>query len=79
MLCNTGLGRPDVASEFQKRYLRFKADESAQTLTGPYLRTHADDNVERQPIHEHVSSVDTKRKSSAAKYDGASGLAKDSD
>ncbi len=57
MLCNTGLGRPDVASDFQKRYLRFKADESAQTLTGPYLRTHLDDNTERQPIHEHVSGV----------------------
>jgi len=79
MLCNTGLGRPDVASEFQKRYLRFKADESAQTLTGPYLRTHADDNVERQPIHEHVSALEAKQKSSAAKYDGASGLPKDSD
>jgi Tfp pilus assembly protein PilF len=79
MLCNTGLGRPEVASEFQKRYLRFKADESAQTLTGPYLRTHANDNVERQPIHEHVSASETKHKASAAKYDGASGLAKDSD
>jgi Flp pilus assembly protein TadD len=79
MLCNTGLGRPEVASEFQKRYLRFKADESAQTLTGPYLRAHLEDNVERQPIHEHVSASDTKHKSSAAKYDGASGLAKDSD
>jgi tetratricopeptide (TPR) repeat protein len=79
MLCNTGLGRPDVASEFQKRYLRFKADESAQTLTGPYLRTHADDNVERQPIHEHVSAPEAKQKPNAAKYDGASGLTKDSD
>ena len=57
MLCNTGLGRPDVASEFQKRYLRFKADESAQTLTGPYLRAHFEDNTERQPIHEHVSAL----------------------
>jgi len=35
--------------------------------------------VERQPIHEHVSESETKHKSSAAKYDGASGLAKDSD
>jgi Flp pilus assembly protein TadD len=79
MLCNTGLGRPDLASEFQKRYLRFKADESAQALTGPYLRAHLEDNVERQPIHEHVSAPEAKQKSSAAKYDGASGLAKDSD
>ncbi|MGB8522053.1 MAG: tetratricopeptide repeat protein [Candidatus Acidiferrales bacterium] len=79
MLCNTGLGKPEVSSEFQKRYLRFKTDESAQTLTGPYLRAHLEDNIERQPIHEHVSALDTKHKSSAAKYDRASGLAKDSD
>jgi tetratricopeptide (TPR) repeat protein len=55
MLTYTGLGKPDVAAEFQKRYLRFKADESAQALVGPYVRTHSDDNNERQPIHEHVS------------------------
>jgi tetratricopeptide (TPR) repeat protein len=55
MLCYTGLGQKEEAAEFQKRYLRFKADESAQTLTGPYLRTHPDDNNERQAIHEHVS------------------------
>ena len=57
MLCYTGLGKPEVAAEFQKRYLRFKADESSQTLVGPYLRTHPDDNNERQPIHEHVSEA----------------------
>ena len=55
MLCYTGLGQGERAAEFQKRYLRFKADEAAQTLTGPYLRAHPDDNVERQPIHEHDS------------------------
>ena len=79
MLCNTGLGRPDVASEFQKRYLRFKADESAQTLTGPYLRVHLEDNNERQPIHEHVSKSEAKQESGAAKHEGISGRAKDSD
>jgi len=57
MLCYTGLGQGGRAAEFQKRYLRFKADESAQTLTGPYLREHPDDNLERQPIHEHVSAA----------------------
>jgi tetratricopeptide (TPR) repeat protein len=56
MLCYTGLGQTDTAAQFEKRYLRFKADESAQTLTGPYLRTHPDDNRERQLIHEHVST-----------------------
>ncbi len=55
MLCYTGLNQQDRASDFQKRYLRFKADEAAQTLTGPYRRNHLDDNLERQPIHEHVS------------------------
>ena len=55
MLCYTGLNQPDPAAEFQKRYLRFKADEAAQTLTGPYRRDHPEDNLERQPIHEHVS------------------------
>jgi tetratricopeptide (TPR) repeat protein len=60
MLTYTGLGQPQQATEFQTRYLRFKADESSQTLTGPYLRTHEIDNNERQPIHEHVSATLTK-------------------
>jgi cytochrome c-type biogenesis protein CcmH/NrfG len=55
MLCYTGLGQTQTAGEFEKRYLRFKADESSQTLTGPYLLTHPDDNLERQLIHEHTS------------------------
>jgi Flp pilus assembly protein TadD len=55
MLCYTGLGQPQTAGEFEKRYLRFKADEASQTLTGPYLLTHPDDNLERQLIHEHTS------------------------
>jgi hypothetical protein len=37
------------------RYLRFKADEASQTITGPYRQAHPDDNNERQAIHEHVS------------------------
>ncbi len=55
MLCYTGLGQRETAGEFEKRYLRFKADEASQTLTGPYLRTHPYDNLERQLIHEHTS------------------------
>jgi hypothetical protein len=35
--------------------LRFKADESAQAITGPYRQAHPEDNNERQPIHEHYS------------------------
>ena len=62
MLCYNGLGQTDRAKEFEKRYLRFKADEAAQALTGPYRRTHPEDNLERQPIHEHVSiPLDTGR------------------
>jgi Flp pilus assembly protein TadD len=77
MLCYTGLGQPDHASEFQKRYLRFKADEAAQTLTGPYRRSHPEDNLERQPIHEHVSAV--LEKPAHKKYAAAMARAKDFD
>jgi Flp pilus assembly protein TadD len=55
MLCYNGLGEQDLAREHQARYLRFKADESAQAITGPYRQTHPEDNNERQAIHEHVS------------------------
>jgi tetratricopeptide (TPR) repeat protein len=55
MLCYSGLGDQKSAKEYEARYLRFKADESSQTITGPYRRAHPDDNNERQPIHEHVS------------------------
>jgi len=54
MLCYNGLGDEKRAVEHQKRYLRFKADESAQAVTGPYRLSHPEDNNERQPIHEHV-------------------------
>ena len=36
--------------------MRFKADESSQTITGPYRGLHPEDNNERQLIHEHVSA-----------------------
>jgi tetratricopeptide (TPR) repeat protein len=55
MLCYNGLGNEKMAKEHETRYLRFKADESAQTITGPYRQLHPEDNNERQPIHEHVS------------------------
>ncbi|HUJ31660.1 MAG TPA: tetratricopeptide repeat protein [Candidatus Acidoferrum sp.] len=55
MLCYTGLGDSAKASEFETRYLRFKADEASQTLTGPYRQAHPEDNLERQSIHEHDS------------------------
>ncbi len=56
MLCYGGLGDKTQAEAFEKRYLRFKADEAAQALTGPYRAKHAEDNLELQPIHEHESA-----------------------
>ena len=55
MLCYSGLGDQKLAHEHQLRYLRFKADEASQTITGPYRQLHPEDNNERQAIHEHVS------------------------
>ncbi len=55
MLCYTGLGDEARASEHKERYLRFKADESSQALTGAYRQSHPEDNNERQSIHEHIS------------------------
>src|SRR5436305_4355066 len=56
MLCYNGLGNEKQASEHQQRYMRFKADESAQAITGPYRQLNPEDNNERQAIHEHVSA-----------------------
>ena len=55
MLCYSGLGNQWLAKEHEARYLRFKADESSQAITGPYRQAHPEDNNERQAIHEHVS------------------------
>jgi Flp pilus assembly protein TadD len=79
MLTYTGLGKPDLAAEFQKRYLRFKADESAQALAGPFLRSHPEENNERQPIHEHVSATLSKAKPAVAKYANDPRKTKESD
>jgi tetratricopeptide (TPR) repeat protein len=55
MLCYTGLDDEKIANEHKDRYLRFKADEASQALTGAYRQAHPEDNNERQSIHEHVS------------------------
>jgi len=55
MLCYNGLGDQKMAQEHQERYLRFKADEASQTITGRYRQLHPEDNNERQAVHEHVS------------------------
>ncbi|HKY20600.1 MAG TPA: tetratricopeptide repeat protein [Vicinamibacterales bacterium] len=53
MLCYQGLGDEAAAARERTLYERFKADESAQAITGPYRQLHPDDNNERQAIHEH--------------------------
>ena len=55
MLCYKGLGNEQEAHEHELRYLRFKADEASQAITGPYRRLNSEDNLERQAVHEHVS------------------------
>jgi tetratricopeptide (TPR) repeat protein len=55
MLCYNGLGDDKMSKEHEARYLRFKADESSQAITGPYRQLNPEDNNERQNIHEHTS------------------------
>ncbi len=57
MLCWQGLGDGERARAEQALYERFKADESAQSITGPYRQLHPEDNNERQAIHEHGLAV----------------------
>ena len=54
MLCYRGIGQPDRAAQEEVLYRRFKADEASQAITGPYRQLHAEDNNERQSIHEHA-------------------------
>jgi cytochrome c-type biogenesis protein CcmH/NrfG len=75
MLCYTGLGDDKTAEGYKERYLRFKADEASQTLTGPYRQAHPDDNNERQAIHEHVSVP--LGPAPAAKHAGPAAIAKE--
>ena len=56
MLSWRGLGDTANANSEQALYKRFKADESAQFITGPYRQLHPEDNNERQSIHEHGSA-----------------------
>ncbi len=62
MLSFTGMGDAKRAREHQVRYLRFKADEASQALTGSYRQLNPEDNNERQAIHEHVSVPLTQNK-----------------
>ena len=58
-LAYTRLQEGDAAGATRERalYERFKADESSQSITGPYRQLHAEDNNERQQIHEHTTAA----------------------
>ena len=56
MLCYRGLGDAERAAREEKLFRRFKADESAQAITAKPRLLSAEDNNERQTIHEHESS-----------------------
>ena len=56
MRCYRGLGDLEAAEREEALFLRYKADESAQTRTAELRRASPEDNNERQAIHEHVSA-----------------------
>jgi tetratricopeptide (TPR) repeat protein len=55
MLCYRGLGDRDKAAREEKLFRRFKAEESAQSITAIRRRISLEDNNERQQIHDHES------------------------
>ena len=56
MLSYQGAGASERAAAERVLYERFKADEAAQAITGPYRLASPEDNNERQSVHEHGSS-----------------------
>ena len=56
LLCYRAKGDTQSAKREVTLYARFKADESAQEITGARRRTHPEDNNERHLIHEHPST-----------------------
>ena len=53
MLAYRGLGDTGKAVREEKLFRRFKADESSQSITAKPRLLSAEDNNERQPIHDH--------------------------
>lgn len=58
MRCYRALKNPSLAATSQKLYLRFKADESVDAITGIPRRADENVNRERQRIHEHTNSYE---------------------
>ena len=54
MLAHRGAGDLAAAARAEALFKRFKADESAQTITADRRRARPEENNERQMIHEHV-------------------------
>jgi len=57
MLCYRGLGDAAGAAREETLFRRFKADESSQAITERRRMISAEDNNERQTIHDHESAV----------------------
>ncbi len=55
MLCYRGLGQADKANREEILFRRFKANESAETITAIPRMASPEDNNERQLIHDHES------------------------
>jgi hypothetical protein len=55
MLAYRGLGDTANAAREEKLFRRFKADESSQAITARPRLASAEDNNERQMIHDHES------------------------
>lgn len=56
MLAYRGLGEADKAAREEKLFRRFKADESAQSITARPRSLSFEDNNERQMIHDHENA-----------------------
>jgi tetratricopeptide (TPR) repeat protein len=56
MLCYRALGDDRAAEREQLLFKRFKADESAQSITATRRLISPEDNNERQAVHDHVSA-----------------------
>jgi tetratricopeptide (TPR) repeat protein len=55
MLAQRGIGNVEAAAREQQLFMRFKAEEASQAITGDRRRLNPEENNERQQIHEHES------------------------
>jgi tetratricopeptide (TPR) repeat protein len=58
MLAHRGAGNLAAAARAETLFKRFKAEESAQAITGDRRRAKPEENNERQMIHEHDAEAD---------------------